>query len=146
MFKALRFLLNHPLSILRFTLSVLIWKKVLEDLFFIYEITDSAHYTLSKTWFTSVLPDAFFIFDSSHFSFFHALILITTIGATIGFLWRLSLIILGILSFYVFGVSEGIGIFNHHLSLPTQVIIALALVPGSMKLSIDYILVNFYYK
>jgi len=45
MLKALRFLLNQPLSILRFTLSILIEKKVFEELYFIYEITDSTHYT-----------------------------------------------------------------------------------------------------
>jgi len=86
------------------------------------------------------------VFDSNHFHFFQTLILIATIGAAIGFLGRLNLFVLGMLSFYIFGVSEGIGIFNHYLSLPTQVIIAISMVPGSMKLSIDYILLSFYYK
>jgi hypothetical protein len=131
-------LLKQPLSFLRFTLSILIGKQLIKELEFVYEITDHVNYTLSKTWFTSILPDTFFEFDVSHFSFFHTLILISTIGAAIGLLGRLNLMVLGFLSFYFLGVSEGIGIFNHHISLPSQVILALALIPGSMKLSVDY--------
>ena len=42
-------------------------------------------------------------------------------------------------------MSEGIGIFNHHLSLPTQVILELAFVQGSMKLSVDYFALKLFY-
>lgn len=137
--KTIRFLLNHPLSLLRVSLSVLLGKKLIEELDFVFEIGKSAHYELSRTWFTQWLPDTLFVFDTAHYNLYYSLILAATLGAALGLLGRLNLLILAFFSLYLYGFTEGIGIFDHHMSLPTQVILALALVPGSMKLSIDYL-------
>jgi len=138
-------LINQPLSVLRFLLSILLGKNIIEQLYFIYDVTDNGSYVLSKTWFTSLLPPSFFDFNPSYFKTLVIIIAVVSIAAAIGFLGRLNLFILALLSFYIFGVSEGIGIFDHHTSLPTQVILALALVPGSMKLSIDYLILKYTY-
>lgn len=141
----IKYCLNNPLSLLRIGLSVLIGKKLLDALEAIYLIPANYNYTLSNTWFLNLLPDSFFLFDTSQFILLKSLIIISTIGATLGVLGRINLFIISFLSFYILGVIEGIGVFDHHLSLPSQVIFALALVPGSMKLSIDYIALKFYY-
>ncbi|MFD0988636.1 hypothetical protein ACFQ1R_00885 [Mariniflexile jejuense] len=138
-------LLNQPLSLLRFLLSILLGKKLIEQLYFINEVVDNTRYQLATTWFTRLLPDTWFVFNDSHVSTILILIIVVAIAAAIGFLGRLSLFTLAFLSYYIFGISEGIGIFDHHMSLPTQVILALALVPGSMKLSIDYLLLKYVY-
>ena len=137
--------INQPLSVLRFALSILLGKKIIEQVYFIYDVTDIGNYALSKTWFTSILPDVFFDFNPTYFKIYVISIALVAITAAIGILGRVSLVILAFFSFYIFGVSEGIGIFDHHASLPTQVILALALVPGSMKLSIDYFLLKYWY-
>lgn len=136
-------ILNQPLSVLRFGLAILLGKKTIEQLYFIYDVTDNGSYALSKTWFTSVLPPSFFDFSPGYFKILVIVIAVVAITAAVGFLGRLNLLFLAFFSFYIFGVSEGIGIFDHHASLPTQVILALALVPGSMKLSIDYALLKY---
>lgn len=138
-------LLNQPLSLLRFALSILLGKKIIEQLYFINQVLDNDGYQLSTTWFTSLLPDTWFIFNETYVNTLFIIIIVVAIAAAIGFLGRLSLFTLAFLSYYIFGVSEGIGIFDHHMSLPTQVILALALVPGSMKLSMDYLLLKYVY-
>ncbi|WP_418603851.1 hypothetical protein [Hwangdonia sp.] len=142
----LRLVIAQPLSILRFSLSILMGKYVLERLNAIFQLENNIQYALSKTWFTSLLPDAFLVLDSNLYTTVKFLIIVSAFGAALGILGRLNLLVLAFLCYYVFGVGEGIGVFDHHTSLPSQVIFALALVPGSMKLSIDYLLMHFYYK
>ncbi len=142
----LRLVIAQPLSILRFSLSILMGKYVLERLNAIFQLENNIQYALSKTWFTSLLPDAFLVLDSNLYTTVKFLIIVSAFGAALGILGRLNLLVLAFLCFYVFGVGEGIGVFDHHTSLPSQVIFALALVPGSMKLSIDYLLMHFYNK
>lgn len=144
--SAIRFVINQPLSILRLLLPILIGKKLISELRFVSELIGAPDYQLAKTWFTSMLPDSLFIFDASTTATYHSLIIMATIGASIGLLGRLNMLILAFFSFFLYGIGEGIGIFDHHVSLPTQVLLALALVPGSMKLSIDYILLKYFYK
>jgi hypothetical protein len=140
----IKIVINQPLSVLRFTLSILIGKKLIEELFFIYEVSDNAFYELTSTWFLNLLPKSLFVFNDQYFTLYLTIIIIASIGSALGILGRLNLIVLAFFSYFLFGISEGIGIFDHHLSLPTQVIFALALVPSSMKLSIDYLLLKFY--
>lgn len=142
----LRCIIAQPLSILRFSLSILMGKYVLERLNAIFQLENNVQYALSKTWFTSLLPDSFFVLDLGLYTTVKLLIIISAFCAALGILGRLSLLVLAFLCFYVFGIGEGIGVFDHHTSLPSQVIFALALVPGSMKLSIDNLLLQFYYK
>ncbi|WOD43384.1 HTTM domain-containing protein [Hwangdonia lutea] len=142
----LRSILAQPLSILRFLLSIVMGKYVLERLNAIFQLENNLQYALSKTWFTSLLPDVFLVLDTNLYTTVKFLIIISAFGAALGILGRLNLLILALSCFYVFGVGEGIGVFDHHASLPSQVIFALALVPGSMTLSIDYLLLQFYYK
>lgn len=142
----IRPILKQPLSILRLSLSIFMGKYLLERFYAINQLENNVEYALSKTWFTSLLPDSFFIFDTNLFTTVTFLILASAICAAFGFLGRISLFVLACLCFYVFGIGEGIGIFDHHVSLPSQVIFALALVPGSMKLSIDRLILNFFNK
>lgn len=144
--KTMRFLLNNPLSLLRVGLSVLLGKKLTDELDFVFEIGKHTHYELSRTWFTQMLPDSLFVFDTAHYNLYYFLILIATLGAALGLLGRLSMFLLAAFSFYLYGVTEGIGIFDHHMSLPSQVILALALVPGSMKISVDYLMLWWFKK
>lgn len=142
----LRSIITQPLSILRFSLSILMGKYLLVRFISIFQLENNTEYALSKTWFTNLLPDSFFILDENFYLTIKILIVVSALCAAIGLLGRLSLFMLALLCFYVFGIGEGIGVFDHHTSLPTQVILALALVPGSMKLSLDYLLLSFYYK
>ena len=143
LFKAI---IAQPLSILRFSLSILMGKYLLERLNDIYSLENISQYALSKTWFLKLLPDSFLTLDISQYNILKYSILISALCAAIGFLGRLNLLILAFLCFYIFGIGEGIGVFDHHASLPSQVIFALALVPGSMKLSLDYLFLYIYYK
>lgn len=119
-------------------LALFLGKKIIGQLYFINDVVDHRSYELATTWFTGLLPDTLLTFSNAFISNLIIITIIVTVCASMGLLGRLNLIILSFLSFYVFGVSEGIGIFDHHISLPTQVILALALVPGTMKLSVDY--------
>jgi len=136
-------LIQHPLSILRFGLSILMGKRVLAELDFIIQIQDNRYYELSSTWFLSILPNGLFNFDYNYITYKYV-ILCSAILAAIGILGRVNLLILSFFSFFILGVSEGVGIFDHHLSLPTQVLLVLALIPGSMQLSIDCLIIKIY--
>jgi len=57
--------------------------------------------------------------------------------ALIGLFTRPSLIVFGLLTIYICDVYVSRGFFNHELSLTTQVMLILGLVPGSTSLSVD---------
>ncbi|MDD7885849.1 hypothetical protein [Flavivirga sp. 57AJ16] len=136
-------IVTQPLSLLRFSLSILVGKQLYEALKALFKLTNNTQYSLSKTWFLNMLPDSLFIFDTELFITLKYIIIVSTIGAALGLLGRLNLLIVSFLSFFLFGTVEGMGVFNHALSLPSQIILVLALVPGSMKISLDYFILNF---
>ena len=141
LFKAI---IENPLSLLRFSLSILLGKKLVGYLQYLGELANNAQYELSKTWFTNLLPELLIDYDAHILQNLKLIVIIFALSASIGFLGRLSLLILAFLSFYILGLIEGIGSFDHHLSLSCQVIFALSLVPGSMRLSMDFLLLKFY--
>jgi hypothetical protein len=57
--------------------------------------------------------------------------------ALIGLFTRPALLIFSLLSIYICDVYVSRGFFNHELSLTTQIILLLALAPGSTSLSVD---------
>lgn len=129
--------LDNPLSLLRFFLSFLFGRYLIGRIRLVSNFSEYPDYMLSRTWITGLLPDSFFVFDSSLLDLFSVCILVLTIGSMLGILGRLSLILLSFCSFYIFGTLEGYGAFDHHASLPSQIIFALGLVPGSMRISLD---------
>lgn len=137
---------KNPLSILRITLPVLFTKKILENFGYSFYSEFDASYSLSKTWFLNMLPDALFTLSQNEFNLIKYAILIAGIFAVIGFMGRISLFFLALSGFTIFGMGEGYGLFDHHMSLPCQVIFALALVPGSMRISIDHWIIGFFKK
>lgn len=145
-FDLFRFFLKQPLSVLRFLLSILFGKKLIENLESVADIANNETYSLSKTWFLDFLPEALFHLDANQITQLKYFILVSSICAALGLLGRLNLLILAFIGYFLFGTIEGIGVFDHHLSLPCQVILVLALVTGTMKISIDYTILNLYYK
>lgn len=141
-YNLIDFCLKHPLSLLRIALPVLVGKKVYGGLEYIDYLEYNDNYAYGKTWFLDALPASFFSLDYSEFMFLKQVLLLAIIGSIIGFLGRINLLILAFFSFLSYGMGEVYGIFDHHISLPTQVILALALVPGSMKISIDQLIIN----
>ncbi|WP_406683909.1 hypothetical protein N1F78_14625 [Seonamhaeicola sp. MEBiC1930] len=113
-------------------------KKLLNELYFIFDLDNNLQYEYSNTYFLNLLPDFFLHLNNDLFYHLKYIVIVTTICASIGFLGRFGLLILAFLSFYILGITEGLGVFDHHLSLPSQVILILALVPGTMKISLDY--------
>lgn len=138
--------LNNPLSLLRFSLPVLFGKKLYEGYDYHFYTAFDPTYSLSKTWFLDVLPNSVFTLDHSQFIIIKSLILVSTLCAVIGLLGRVNLLILAFLGFFIFGLGEGYGLYDHHMSLPTQVMFALAFVPGTMKISIDNLFISFFRK
>ncbi|WP_299554826.1 hypothetical protein [Seonamhaeicola sp.] len=141
--QLIRYVLSYPLSLIRITLPVFIGKKVYGSSSYEFYLEFNSSYINGKTWFLEMLPDFVFNLDYSQFIFFKYFLIIVILCSSIGLLGRLNLLILAGYSYLLFGIGEGYGIFDHHTSLPAQVLFALALVPGSMKLSVDNILVTF---
>ncbi|MFY0714739.1 HTTM domain-containing protein [Seonamhaeicola sp. NFXS20] len=135
--KLIKVLIKNPLSILRFLLAILFTKKLVGYIYFIEEIKNNSQYPLSKTWFTSLLPNSMFNLDVHFLYQLKLVVIIVGLLATVGIIGRLSLFLLSLLSFYILGIVEGIGVFDHHLSLPSQVILILTFIPGTLKLSVD---------
>lgn len=69
---------------------------------------------------------------------------ILSIGGIFGIFGRGCLLMLSLVLFYVFGFNSAYGIFDHHNSLSSQVIFILALIPGSMMLSVDILILNWF--
>lgn len=134
------FLLGNPLSFLRFLLSLVVGRSAYHHLRMLSSTANNAPYELSKTWITNILPDSLLMFGQDNYVFWSSLVVITAFGAAFGVLGRLNLLILAFLSFIIVGTVEGIGVYDHEMSLASQVILVLALVPGSMKLSFDYLI------
>lgn len=145
-YRIVSWVLDNPLSLLRFFLSFLVGRTLIGRIGLVSRFSDYPDYSLSRTWITELLPDSFFLFDEHSLDLLSIWICVFTIGSMLGVLGRLSLIFLGFCSFFIFGVLEGYGAFDHHASLPSQIIFALALVPGSMKISFDVYFFNFFLK
>lgn len=144
--NTLEFLMGNPLSVLRFFLSLMVGWILFGYLYNINRVSNIMSYELSETWFIGLLPDTLLSLDMDSYIYLKIVILISSICAAFGILGRLNLIVLSILSFFLIGISEGIGVFDHQMSLTSQVILILALVPGTMKISIDYYLYKKYFK
>lgn len=142
MFLSIKKCLNNPLCLLRFTLPVLFGKQVYQSIDYAFYLENSTTYSLSKTWILNILPESIFTLSYDEFIIFKYLILVSIACAVLGVLGRLSLLILSVFGFFTFGLVEGYGIFDHHMSLPNQVLFAMALVPGTMVISIDNWILN----
>ncbi len=55
----------------------------------------------------------------------------------LGIFTRVSVFVFSILLIYVTDIQASRGFFNHEFSLATQVLLALAFIPGSTNFSID---------
>ncbi|MEL0456419.1 HTTM domain-containing protein [Flavobacteriaceae bacterium SZ-1-7] len=135
-------LVKSPLTLLRLTLPVFFTKKLLAAFSYDFYSSFDPSYSLAKTWFLNILPDFFYTLSPTEFIMVKYAILISGICAVIGVLGRLNLLFLAFMGYFIFGLGEGYGLFDHHMSLPSQVMFALALVPGTMKISIDDWIVN----
>ena len=144
--EGFRNLIKSPLGILRFFLSFLIGRSLLGQLTLIKGFSNNLPYALSKTWITDFFPEPYLVFDQNYLLKLKYVIVLTTIGSMLGVLGRLNLLILSVMSFFLIGVAEGLGAFNHHLSLSSQVLFILVFVPGSIELSVDYALLKWYRK
>lgn len=142
--QGLKFLSN-PLFTLRIFLTLLISKNSLERLNFLVGVKNNEAYELSLTWINSVLPKEMLV-SQSNFEFYHYLIIICTVTAVIGLFGRLSIFILALTGIMINGMVEGVGIFDHNLSLPSQVFFMLAFLPGTMSYSIDGLILNRIFK
>jgi len=135
-FKQLQKFLYNPLFTLRVILSLLICKNSLEQLNFLMGIKNNEPYALSYTWITNILPKQWLV-NGDNFEVYYYLIIVSTALAVIGLLGRLGLFLLASSCIIVNGMVEGIGAFDHTLSLPSQMLLLLAFLPGTMAFSID---------
>lgn len=141
---ALKFLKN-PLFMLRVFLTLLITKNSLERLGFLVQAQNNETYSLSLTWINSLLPRELLI-NEGNVQFYYYLVIICTITTVIGLFGRLSLFILASVSIIINGMVEGIGVYDHAVSLPVQIYFILAFLPGTMFFSIDRFLLSTYWK
>ena len=65
---------------------------------------------------------------------------VTGLMAMVGLSTRLALLVLGALLTIVLGMQSGYGFFNHTVALPTQIILALVVLPGATAWSLDGLL------
>ena len=122
---------------MRFLLPLLVAKVVYDQLNIIYANSYNHIPSFSKTWLLQLVPDTWLNFGPES-EIFYILIVLSLIGATFGIAGRLSLLLLAGLEFLIGGSFESLGIFDHNSSLSSQVLFILALVPGSMRISVDY--------
>lgn len=141
---ALKFLKN-PLFMLRVFLTLLITKNSLERLGFLVRAQNNETYSLSLTWINSLLPRELLV-NEGNVQFYYYLVIICTITTIIGLFGRLSLFILASVSIIINGMVEGIGVYDHAVSLPIQIYFILAFLPGTMFFSIDRFLLSTYWK
>jgi len=65
---------------------------------------------------------------------------VTGLLAMVGLSTRLALLVFGALLTVVLGIQSGYGFFNHTVALPTQIVLALAVLPGTTAWSVDGLL------
>lgn len=122
---------------MRFILPWLVGKVIYDQLNIIYFNSYTAIPEFSKTWFLQMIPDSWLFFDPES-KFLFILLAFCVVGAALGIAGRFCLIVLGGLEFLIGGTFESLGIFDHNSSLSSQVLVILALVPGTMRISVDY--------
>ena len=122
---------------MRFVLPWLVAKVAYHQLNIIYFNAYNHIPSYSKTWFLHLMPETWLTFGPDS-KFMYIMILICAVGASLGIAGRLSLFLLAGLEFFIGGAFETLGIFDHNSSLSSQVLLILALVPGSMKISFDF--------
>lgn len=137
--RVIEFMILYPLSVLRILLP---WPylRVLYNYLKSIPIAENGSYTdahIIKTWWIELLPDSMIVFDEKLLFTYSILLIFCVIGASVGLFGRLNLLILALLGFLIGGLTEAWGFFDHNLSLSSQVILILALVPQSMNLSVD---------
>ncbi len=132
--------LDNPLSVLRFCLALIMGSGTVNKLKTVSSIDLYTAEALSKTWIVSLFPDGMFSFVQEMYFPFLVLIILSALGAAFGLLGRFNLFMLALLSFLLGGFVEGLGNFDHNYSLPSQILLILALVPGSMRISMDSLL------
>ena len=137
-------LLNNPLSVLRFCLALFMGSGTVNKLKTVSSFDLYAADSLSKTWIVGLFPDDIFLYVHEMQGAFTILIIVSALGAAFGFLGRFNLFVLALSSFLLGGLIEGLGNFDHNYSLPSQVLLILALVPGSMRISLDSLLLKKY--
>ncbi|MEL6916712.1 MAG: HTTM domain-containing protein [Bacteroidota bacterium] len=132
----------NPLVLLRLILPFFFAKYLIAQLDFLYSFANRSGYELSNTWINSFMPTRFITFNDFDYLTYKYLILAFTITAVIGFMGRISLFILSMLCFIIVGSVEGLGAFDHHMSLSGQIIFALSVLPSSMNFSFDRLILN----
>ena len=70
-------------------------------------------------------------------SVFSTIFIATAIGTMFGIFTRVSLFVFGIFLMYSTGFSASIGVFDHENCLVSQLLVAMAFIPGVTNLSID---------
>ncbi len=133
-------LLQNPLSLLRFFLALSMGSGTVNKLNTVNSIDFYSAESWTKTWILNLFPNDILHFIHEMQQPMSAIIVLCALGAAFGFLGRVNLFILALLSFLLGGITEGLGNFDHNFSLPSQVLFVLALVPGSMKISLDGLL------
>ncbi|MEO6150871.1 MAG: hypothetical protein ABIN95_11750 [Mucilaginibacter sp.] len=93
--------------------------------------------------FVHLLSGPFSIF-AHHARLFQYTYLLVAACSIFGFFTRPALLLFGLLAAYSTGLCASQGIFNHGLSLLSQVVMILAFVPGSTRLSADRFLLWLY--
>lgn len=136
--NSLEYFNRNKLSLLRFFISILVGYDVYKtalNLFF--NVPNNKLYNLNQTWISSLFPEQLFDFNPENFIYYKLFLFVVIICSALGILGRLSLILLATTTALFYGMDEGLGSFDHQLSFSTQVLFILALVPGSMGISID---------
>ncbi|SMC54959.1 hypothetical protein [Cellulophaga tyrosinoxydans] len=138
---------TQPLSLLRFFLSLLVGLYTYNScLSYFFTFKNIKQYELNATWIIELFPERLFAFLPQDLVYWKAILVLAIIGSAIGFLGRISLLLLGTITFIFYGFDEGLGSFDHQVSFSSQVIFILALIPGSMGVSIDQYFINKWFK
>ena len=130
-------LLQNPLSVLRFLLALIMGSGTVNKLKTINSIDYYPAGSWAKTWIVNLFPDGTLSFIHEMQQPVSLVIILCSVGAALGFFGRANLFLLALMSFLMGGITEGLGNFDHNYSLPSQVLLVLAFVPGSMKISLD---------
>jgi len=129
---------------MRFVLPWFVAKVAYDQLNIIYFNAYNHVPSFSKTWFLHLMPESWLSFGPES-QFLFIMIILCAVGATLGIAGRLCLFLLAGLEFFIGGNFETLGIFDHNSSLSSQVVLILALVPGSMRISIDFFIYKKYF-
>ena len=133
----LRSIRISTLVLLRLVVPYFCAEGLFRILRFIESSPNSGEYELSISKFNELLPLSIQSFDESNIILFKYLIIACAVLSTIGLLGRLNLMIIAMLGFYFGGKLQGMGIYPHELALVCQMALLLALLPGTLSLSID---------